>query len=220
MDDSLLHQKVVRAYLATGLVLITVFLVSLLLHGSTRDALLQEGGIVETVTVLAYLPSLVLIAFQRRLMKLAPVLILILFFFLRELDFDKRFTTLGVFKIRFFTSAHVPFIEKLIGTLILLLLASTSLVLLRRHGRAFLTGLRQHSAVAIGALLVLILLVTSKTMDALGGTLRKAGMSWSGPVAKHTGALEEIVEAGIPIVLFLALWAYQKSTHPLRLPAH
>lgn len=215
----MLHRNVMKAYLATGVFLLALFLVSLFLEGSTRDALLREGGLVETASALGYLPSLALIAYRKRLVHLAPLVVLILFFLFREMDFDKRFTTLGIFKIRFFTSAEVPLIEKVIGSLILLLLASTVVVLLRRYGSAFLNGLRQRSAVAIGALLVLLLLATSKGIDSLAGNLRQIGISWSGPISMHAGGLEEITELGIPVVIFLALWAHlscPKSPLPSR----
>lgn len=208
MDEVTMHRKVMRAYWATGAFLLSLFLLSLFLEGSTRDALLQEHGIVETVSALAYLPSLALIAYRKRLVDLAPLVVLILFFLFRELDFDKRFTTLGIFKIRFITSPEVPLAEKVIGTLFILLLASAAFALLVRHGRAFLTGLRQRSMVAIGALLALLLLIASKGIDALAGNLRQIGITWSGPIARHAGALEEILELGIPVVIFLALWAH------------
>jgi hypothetical protein len=208
MDEATLHRNMMKAYLATGVFLLALFLVSLFLQGSTRDALLREGGIVETASALGYLPSLALIAYRKRLVDLAPLVVLILFFLFREMDFDKRFTTMGIFKIRFFTSPEVPHTEKVIGTLFILLLAFAAFALILRHGRAFLTGLRQRSVVAIGALLVLLLLVTSKGIDSLAGNLRQIGISWSGPISMHAGALEEIVELGIPVVIFLALWAH------------
>ena len=50
---------------------------------------------------------------------LIAVFIPVLLMGMRELDFHSRFTTMGVFKLRFFSSDTVPLSEKLIVTALL-----------------------------------------------------------------------------------------------------
>ena len=50
------------------------------------------------------------------------LVVLITFFGCRELDFDKRFTAVGVLKSRFYLSTDIPVFEKLIGLIVIALI--------------------------------------------------------------------------------------------------
>jgi hypothetical protein len=130
---------------------------------------------------------------------------------LRELDFNERFTTMSIFKSKFFISKDVPLIEKAIGAMVILFLLYVSISILYRHSRDFFIGLKKRSVVSFGTLLTITLLVLSKSIDGLGRKLQGFGFAVSGQMSMHAEALEEILEFGIPIVILLTLHAHFKD---------
>ena len=86
---------------------------------------IEEGGVIETLSVFGYFLCVLLILLKGKwayIKKYNYFLILIILFGLRELDFDKRFTTMGILKSKFYLSNSVPVTEKLIGLLVIAIL--------------------------------------------------------------------------------------------------
>jgi hypothetical protein len=204
-------RQTITGFLCIGGILFFLFLFSLLQDGNNRDILLKEGGIIESATTLGYLVCAAFIAYKGRLAYLTQhynLFLLIIFFMLRELDFDKKFTTMGLFKTKFFLSSTVPLMEKAVGAAIVLLLLKIVLSTLLRYGNAFWYGLRNRSTISFGALITICLLVTSKLLDGLPRKLAKLGIEIKGLLALYAEALEEILEFGIPMIILLTFIAY------------
>lgn len=197
--------------MAYGIVLVSLgvlFAATLPLTGEARELWLKEWGIVEMASALGYAACLLLLIFRRHALILWPFTVMITFFMLREMDLDKQFTTMGIFKSRFYISPEVSVVEKLAGGAVLLALMITGVVILRRYTRPFLSGLRTGSAVAWGGLLAFAGLVAAKSMDGLPRKLDALGIDLGQQATLHAGAFEEVLELGVPVFIFLALMAY------------
>ncbi len=200
-------------FMLTGALLLLLFLYSLLLEGNNRD-FLSEEGVVESASALGYFLCAAIIVYKGKLAYLKKyhyIFLLIIFFMLRELDFDKKFTTMGIFKSRFYISNTVPLVEKLVGAMVVLLFLYVIFMIIRRHLKYFLFCLKNHSIISFGVLIAGALLVVAHTLDGIGKKLADFGVKISNQTAIHAIALEEIVELGIPIILLLTFSAYFKQ---------
>lgn len=203
--------KYFLAYGTTIALILAVFLVALLLEEPSRESFLREGGPVEMASALIYFFCFGLVAAWGRLFffEAYPYFALVpLLFGLRELDIDKAFTTTGIFKIRFFTSAEVPFYEKIFGFLLITALLYMIYALIRHQTKNYLGELRKRTPLAIGASLVAGLTIVSKTLDGLGRKLESVGINVSESVNNHSSELEEILELGIPIAMIITFVYY------------
>jgi len=158
---------------------------------------LSEGGGIESVTALGYFLCAIFIAYKGRLayLKSHHYFILIVLFFMLS---------------AFFVSNEVPGIEKLVGAMVILLLLYTVVSIIYRHTNAFLSGLKNRSVISIGALIVLALLVICKSLDGLARRLGRFGVELGNQTSMYATTVEEILELGIPIVIFLTFSAYFK----------
>ncbi|WP_051222219.1 hypothetical protein [Neptunomonas japonica] len=214
-----MHKASITGYLICSATLVVLFLLSVVLGGTEREFLLAEGGLIETSSAAGYFICAIFIIYKSNLNYLKRYhyfLILIIMFGLRELDFDKRFTTMGILKSKFLFSSQVPMLEKAIGFFIILILLYTVYRILKTHLRSFLLNLKEFSTITIGTLFSIAFLVVSKSIDGLGRKLKPFGIELSELQKTHIEALEEILELGIPIMLILTFAAYfkQQSTSP------
>lgn len=200
-------------YIFTLVMLLLLFVCSLFLDEPGRALLLKENGIIETASVFGYFLCAVLIVYKGKLNYLKKyyyVFIVIVCFMLRELDFHKRFTTMAMFKIRLYTSNTVPLTEKIIVGIITLLLIFVVLTMIIRHARDFIYGLKNKSTISYGIFIAGVLLGISFTLDGLGRKLKDFGVGISSQTSMYAGTMEEVLELGIPIILFLTLSAHFK----------
>ncbi len=197
-------------YLSIIALVAVLFIFSLFWHGSTRSLMLREHGVIEMASAAGYLICVLYMLSKGGIQYLKHghvFVLLMLFFMFRELDFDKAFTTVGILKSRFLFSPEVPVIEKLIGGAVLLVLVYVA-VEVALYWRRFLTGLKQRDPIFIGVLIAFGFLVFSKSIDGIGRKLAPLGIDVPENLAMHTGAFEEVMELGIPVVLLLVLMAY------------
>jgi hypothetical protein len=136
--------------------------------------------------------------------------VLVTLFGCRELDFDKAFTTIGILKSRFFVSPDVPVGEKLAGLIVVTILLWSVYMILSRHFTGFLAGLRQKTPEAVGIAIVFFLLAFSKSIDGLPRKLQPLGIDVAPEIGSFLGALEEVLELGIPIYIALVTHAWFK----------
>jgi len=205
------HKHTIIEFILAGIVLLLLFILSFIWEGDARKFLLKEGGLIESATALAYFLCIVFIVFKGKftyLKKYPHIFLLIIFFMLRELDFDSRFTTTGILKIRFFTGSNVPFAEKIIGAAVILFLVYVIVVILRRHTMDFFSGLKKHDIVSVGVLISCVLLAVSQSLDGFDRKLKSFGIIVSKQVSLYAGAVEEILELGFPVFLIITLVAY------------
>ena len=134
--------------------------------------------------------------------------VLVTLFGCRELDFDKAFTTIGILKSRFFISPDVPAGEKLAGLIVVTILIWSVYMILSRHFTGFLSGLKQKTPEAVGVAIVFFLLAFSKSIDGLPRKLQPLGIDVAPEIGSFLGALEEVLELGIPIYIALVTHAW------------
>ena len=193
----------------------TLFVSTFFMTEDARNILLKEGGIIESLSAAGYFICAIFILYKGRLNYLKSyhyVLMIIIFFLLRELDFDKRFTTEGILSSKFLFSENVPFSEKIIGTVIIAILLYAVFSLIYLNTRQFMAGLKEKSPVSLGILFVIIFLVVSKTLDGLARKLKGLGIEISQTASFYASSIEEILELGIPVMLVLTFSTYFKQT--------
>lgn len=208
---SMTDRQTIKGFALTSGALLLLLIISLFLEENNRDIFLKEGGVVESVSALGYLLCAAFIVYKGKLIYLKRyyyLFLLIIFFMLRELDFDKRFTTMGILKSKFFISNDVPWVEKIVGAMVIALLLFIVFSILYRHSKDFYYGLKKHSVISFGALIVAILLGVSKSLDGTARKLNQFGVEIGEKTSMHVSALEEILELGIPIILLLTFSAY------------
>ncbi len=209
-------------FVASGMLILLLFLLSLLLEGSARDFLIEEGGLIESASAFGHFLCVAIILYKGGLSYLKQyhyVVLLIIFFMLRELDFHAKFTTMGIFKTRFYISDSVLLVEKIVGVMVILLLLYFIFKMVHRHSREFLLGLKNYSVVSIGIFMAIVLIVVSKSLDGLCRKFKEFDVEISKQINMHLTALEEILELGLPIILILTVIAYfnQKDVQPIKL---
>jgi hypothetical protein len=143
----------------TLILLLLLFACSTILDDASRKQLLKEGGPVEVASAVLYLVCVAYAIFKGGVgyFKKYPYFIIIpLVFALRELDFDKRFTTVGLLKSKFVFSPLVPLHEKLIGIPILAVIVLMLVMMLKRHLRTFWDELKKGSVTGVGVAMLLL----------------------------------------------------------------
>lgn len=204
-------KKALLLFLVVLVSLLLLFLFSTVLDNANRKALLSEGGPVEIASAALYFVCCAYAIIRGGgvfLKKYSYFVIIPLVFALRELDFDKRFTTVGLLKSKFIFSPLVPLHEKLIGIPILAIIVMALVLMFKNHLRDFWVELRKGSAVGIGMALVVSLLVVSKSLDGLERKCTSIGLSVSPLIAKYSSVAEEILELGIPVIMLLLFSHY------------
>jgi hypothetical protein len=173
--------------------------------------LVKEGGIIESLSALGYFVC-VAAMFYRGGADFAKryhyLIMLVTLFGMRELDFDKRFTTMGILKSRFYTGDLVPLGEKLIGVVVILVLLYVVIRIIKAHTSTFVTGVKNRVSWHLGTLSVIGALVFSKSIDGLGRKLGDVGITVDPLVATYFSTIEEVVELGIPVLIFVTFTLY------------
>ena len=199
-------------FLSSAWLFIALSLVGgLILDVHKYPMLISEGGIIESLSALGYFISVAVmfyyggVDFAKRYHYL---IMLTTLFGLRELDFDKRFTTMGILKSRFFTSDLVPLEEKFIGAVVVLVLLYIVFRIIKDHALSFAAGVKDKVPRHIGTLSIIAALVFSKSIDGLGRKLLDVGITVDPWVVTEFGTIEEILELGIPVLIFVTFALY------------
>lgn len=203
-SDTLLDKQTLRAYLVTGLGLGLLFALSVPLDETARIRLLKEGGAIETLSAVLYLVCAAYMLSWAQRARAWPYVVLMVLFAMREADFDKRFTEVGVLKSKFLFSPLVPLHQKLIGGAVLALALYVLVTIVRRDGLSFVRALHARSVEAWGWAVAILLVLASKALDGVGRKLADVGIVLDPVIDLHAGALEEVLELGIGIFILLA----------------
>ena len=173
--------------------------------------LLAESGPIEQLSALGYFFCVFYMAVRggrAYLTRYSYLVVLLTLFGCRELDFDKRFTTMGVLKSRFHLSTNVAVFEKLIGLIVIALIIWSVAMIVRNHISSFLEGLRLVRVEATGVAAALLLLGFSKGIDGVARKLAPLGVDLSGKVSSLAGTTEEVMELGIPLLMIIVFRAW------------
>jgi hypothetical protein len=178
----------------------------------TKRVMFEEGAIIESASAIGYFVSAFFLFIQiikRRPACWSPVL-LVLFFGMRELDFDKRFSTMGIFKSRFYSSSEVPVPEKIIGFLITFALLVCAYFLIKNYFRPFVAGIKRGSGIALSVLFFGGALAFSKTIDGIARKLEVFGIETTEVVERLSGSIEEVLELAASLLLIAVVVAFYR----------
>lgn len=198
-------------YLGAGVLLVLIVGGVLVLPDEVSKSLLSESGPIEIIAAVSYL---LVLAYVFKKFTVAYVVkyhyfLMILFMFtLRELDFDKRFTELGILKSKFLVSDQVPILQKVVGGLVLLVLIYAVGRTLYHHFMPLLKGVFKPEAYMIGIYLGIGCIVVSKTLDGLERKLKGVGFEISNRFTQHASHIEEVLEMFIAVFFFIAFKLY------------
>lgn len=204
MNFDVLAKQTLRGYAVSAVILLAAFLASLPMDEASRALYLKEGGVIETVSAVSYLVCAAYMLMWAGRARAWPYIVLMVLFAMREADFDKRFTAVGVLKSKFLFSPLVPVHHKVMGAAVILLTLYVLYTVVRRDGRWFLQALRARWIDAWGWAVAMVLIVVSKGLDGLDRKLAGFGIQIDPVLDIHTGAAEEILELGIGLFIFLA----------------
>lgn len=126
----------------------------------------------------------------------------------RELDFQKRFTTMGVSKIKFYLSPDVPATEKITVVVVLLLCLFPVFIFLKRNLPLLISQVRAKFAPALALVVTVALVVMSKMLDRLPNAIREEGYVFPVDLGMTLGVIEEVVELGLPCALIAVTFHY------------
>lgn len=209
MKQSDRHYYGYYGFVAASLVLLAAVVLGF--RESVEDVLLSESGLIERASAFGYFACAVFMLFKggsEFLRSRGYFIVLVTLFGCRELDFDKAFTTIGILKSRFFVSPEVPVGEKIAGFIVVSILIWSVYKILSQHFVGFISDLRRRTPEAIGVAIVFFLLAFSKSIDGLPRKLQPLGIDVSADVSAFFGALEEVLELGIPIYIALVTHAW------------
>ncbi len=176
----------------------------------TLKLFIEEGGIVETLSAVGYFVCIILLATKSGagyFRKYWYFFVALLAFGLRELDFDKRFTEVGIFKSKFLVSPEVSIMTKAIGLGIILFLVFTLITLLRTHAIRFTKTFFSMTCFEFSIVMAGAFLVISKSLDGLARKL-KGFIEVSSEVKTMAGNMEEAMEFGVPCLFAIAIVVY------------
>lgn len=223
-------QNLLKPILYTGLIFGSLISLVMIVVGfvmtlpeSQRLSLLKEGGPVESASAWMYLPTIItLIAVgiyqyvcrsrnDNRGVRapwgpMCPWMLAAFVgcFIARELDFQKRFTTMSFLKTRFYVSGEVHLLEKAIGFLIVAAIAFMVLRLFVIYSPRLVAQFKRCQLLGILPVVAGLLIVFSKVADTGVRFLVKNDIVARGDWQKSASATEEMSEILIP-VLFLSI---------------
>lgn len=202
-------------YLLTLFFLLLVIGIILSIPEELSKSLLSESGPIEMIAAVSYLLVLAYVFKKFTIAYIAKYhyFLMILFMFtLRELDFDKRFTEVGILKSKFLVSEQVPVLQKIIGGLVLLVLIYAVARTLYHHAIPLLKSVFKPETYMIGIYLGVGCIVVSKTLDGLERKLKGFGFEISNWFTQHASHIEEVLEMFIAVFFFIAFKLY--ADHP------
>ena len=191
--------------------LVLLFLFTTTIDDASRHAFLGEDGPVEIASAVLYFVccAYALIRGGNAFLKKYPYFVVIpLLFGMRELDFDKRFTTIGVLKSKFYVSPLEPWHTKLIVILLGLAVIVLIVMMIKKHLKALWESVRSGGDMGLGVVLVLVMLVVSKSLYGLERKCIAIGLSVPPLLAKYSSVAEEIIELGIPVIMLVLFSHY------------
>ncbi len=199
-------------WVVVGLVLLNLFLV--ILPPEITLAMIREGGLVEVLSAVGYFSAIIFLlvpAYRKKVNVGCSTGFILLLFGMRELDFHRRFTTMGIFKTKFFVSSVVPLAEKIVISLILVCLLIFVILYLRKNSVLFFKRLREKVEYAILIAAGIGLMVFSKFMDSYSEPLKRIFILFYDDPDFLARIIEETCEMAIPVIFILAIIHYRYS---------
>jgi len=181
----------------------------LLLPSHVTMQLLQEGGLVENLTVALYGVAILIVLTWRpdRLDRRTAFAIALLLAAMaaRELDLHAAVTDISVLKLRFWTRAgHVP--EKLLAISVIAPVVLCAVYLAKRYLRPLMRAARTGDTIAVTLATCLATLFAAKAIDRSLGIIKNA-VAFQSPdwLRALQLAIEEPYEMLLPVLAVIAL---------------
>ena len=174
-----------------------------LLDPALRPLIIKEGGVIETASAVAYLLAASAVwglGGWQAVKQHWSLVLLLLAFASRELDFDKRFTSEKIFNLRMYTGDEAALWEQLLGAAIIALLLFALVTTYKRYGAEFKQGIRQLQFIPVSIAIGLVLMVLSKTLDGLARKLAGVGILISDEANSLASDIEEIFELAVSLI--------------------
>lgn len=191
------------------LILFSVEAVLMVVPENTYEAMIKENGPIENLSALGYILGAIWLFIRSFRIRNYDCLwsgVIILFLALRELDFHVRFTTMGIFKSRYYLSGDVPFGEKIIVTFIVSAMLITLIWFFSKHWKHLLSEIVKGKTWALSVATAIVLAVFTKMLDRLNSELSEFILKFTQiPTERLFQISEEVLELGIPILLLLAI---------------
>ena len=194
---------------AFALILTCVVPVESLIH------LMEEGQLVETLTLYAYAIALLYfilwpnlhITFLTRI----SIILALFGMMAREADLHKYIAHMSMLKLRFWTG-NLPLYTKLEAFFIMLPVVAACLYLVIKHAKNIWLQARAHQAYAITTLTMVVLIPLTNIADRSLGLLKET-FSWYAPhwlIALQTSQ-EEMLEMSLPLLALVAALQFRCS---------
>jgi hypothetical protein len=187
----------------------------LLLPADLTKMFIKENGPVEMVTAAGFLTAagwLFLKRWQGEESSYFSAGALVLLLGLRELDFHARFTTMGIFKTRYYISPEVPLAEKLVVSVIVIVISIVAIRYMRQKYSSFLEGFRQRSLPAMAIFLAGCSAVLSKSLDSFSGPIEWLISLFRNDISGMAlQVMEESIELAIPAFILIAIYSSSPS---------
>lgn len=202
-------KKYIPIWLALFVGALAVVIGSEFVSPEFQSTLLQEGGWIESASWISYFVAAGFILLQTyRFPNRWCLAVGTMLLGMRELDFDKRFSTMGIFKSRFYGSDEVPLGEKLIAALITAAIVATLFFVVKEHLKPFIKRIRACEGASWSVLIAGGVLVFSKSIDGLSRKLEPFGIEPSAAFERVVESVEECFElSGALLVLIAAVGA-------------
>ena len=132
--------------------------------------------------------------------------ILVLLLGLRELGFHARFTTMGVFKTKYYISQAVPASEKAIVSLIMICVLIIAIRYLTHNFGRFILALRLRQPAALAIMAAIGYGLLGKGLDSFSTPLEPIIALFTSEPKLFLRSAEECIELGTPICILLAVY--------------
>jgi hypothetical protein len=179
------------------------------------EKLLQENGLIESLSAIAWFVAagvLAVFSYVRRWHRGFAVTYLLLALAFRELDFHKRFTTMGILKIKFYLNSTVPVLEKIMAGLVLGFLLLMVWFFVKDRIGWFFRRLRNREGPTVALAVFFPLLGSSKILDRLPNALQEAGITFPIAPAGLMRIIEETMELGLPLMMIIIIFHWARKT--------
>jgi len=192
-----------------ALLLVILFVIVIALPPDLTLLMVVENGPVEMLSAIGLLgAALWLFCRAGRDGSGQPVAagFLVLLLGLRELDFHARFTTMGIFKTKYYLSPLVPAGEKIIVSLLMVAILFIAIRFVIGNTGRFILALRRRRPAALALLAAFGYGLLGKGLDSLATPLEPPIAWFSANPKLVLRTAEELTELGVPLCLLLAVW--------------
>lgn len=175
----------------------------------------KEGYGVERVTVALYALALVLWFASHPPAGSWQVPLILLLMAFRELDFDKRFTEVGLLKLQYYLRP-APITDKLVGIILLVVVFYALWRLLRHNVGPWLRGLIARRPDAWLVFVAFACVFVAKAIDGIDRKMAGFGVTFSQSFLIRAGRIEEVLELVFILLVCLAmvLFAHRRDREP------